>query len=46
MGTYGRFAEPILRRMMEDAHKIGEAKASQPYWDFMNAALADSVSKR
>lgn len=43
---YGRFAEPTLRRLMENAHKIGQAKASQPYWDFMNAALADAGSKR
>lgn len=42
---YGRFAEPTLRRLMENAHKIGQAKASQPYWDFMNAALADAGSK-
>lgn len=43
---YGRFAEPTLRRLMEDAHRVGQAKASQPYWDFMNATLADSTSKR
>ena len=43
---YGRFAEPTLRRLMENAHKVGQAKASQPYWDFMNAALADGTSKR
>lgn len=43
---YGRFAEPTLRRLMEDAHKVGQAKASQPYWDFMNATLANSTSKR
>lgn len=41
---YGRFAEPTLRRLMESAHKIGQAKASQPYWDFMTAALTDSTS--
>lgn len=34
---YGRFAEPVLRRMMEDVHKTGGAKASQPIWDFMAA---------
>ncbi len=43
---YGRFAEPTLRRLMENAHKVGQARASQPYWDFMNAALADGTSKR
>lgn len=43
---YGRFAEPTLRRLMEEAHKVGQARASQPYWDFMNATLADSTSKR
>ncbi|MFN0108073.1 MAG: hypothetical protein ACKVZH_04400 [Blastocatellia bacterium] len=43
---YGRFAEPTLRRLMEEAHKIGQAKASQPYWDFMTATLANSTSKR
>jgi len=43
---YGRFAEPVLRRMMEDAHRSGGAKASQPYWDFMNASLIDLTSKR
>lgn len=43
---YGRFAEPTLRRLMEEAHKVGQAKASQPYWDFMNATLANSTSKR
>lgn len=35
---YGRFAQPILQRMMEDVHKTGGAKASQPIWDFMTAA--------
>ncbi len=43
---YGRFAEPTIRRLMEEAHKVGAAKASQPYWDFMNATLANSTSKR
>ncbi|MEK7831371.1 MAG: hypothetical protein AAB401_09820, partial [Acidobacteriota bacterium] len=43
---YGRFAEPTLRRLMEEAHKVGQTTASQPYWDFMNATLADSTSKR
>lgn len=35
---YGRFAQPILQRMMEDVHKTGGARASQPIWDFMYAA--------
>ncbi len=43
---YGRFAEPTLRRLMENAHKVGQARASQPYWDFMNATLANATSKR
>lgn len=37
---YGRFAHPVLNRMMEDVHKTGGAKASQPIWDFMHAASA------
>lgn len=37
---YGRFAQPILQQMMEAEHKIGGARASQPIWDFMNAAGA------
>ncbi len=46
VGPYGRFAQPILNRMMEDVHKTGGAKASQPIWDFMNAALAELSSNR
>jgi hypothetical protein len=43
---YGRFAEPILRRMIEDAHRASGAKASQQVWDFVNAASANLSSKR
>jgi hypothetical protein len=37
---YGRFAEPVLRRMMDGT------PASQPIWNFMNAAWAEFTSKR
>jgi hypothetical protein len=37
---YGRFAQPVLNQMMEEVHKTGGAKASQPIWNFMHAASA------
>lgn len=37
---YGRFAQPILNRLLEDVHKTGGARAAQPLWDFMYAAGA------
>lgn len=35
---YGRFAQPILFKMMEDVRKTGGPKAAQSIWDFLNAA--------
>ncbi|MEP7336138.1 MAG: hypothetical protein ABI977_00105, partial [Acidobacteriota bacterium] len=46
VAPYGRFAQPILQRMMEDVHKTGGAKASQPIWDFMNTATFNPASQR
>lgn len=37
---YGRFAQPVLYRMMEEVHKTGGPQASQPIWDFLTAASA------
>ena len=43
---YGRFAQPILFQMMEDVHKTGGSKASQPIWDFMYAATLNPRTAR
>jgi hypothetical protein len=46
VAPYGRFADPILRQISENAYKTGDTKASQAMWDFMNAALTNLSSKR
>lgn len=43
---YGRFAQPILNKMMEDQYRTAGAKASQQIWDFMYAAMADSAASK
>jgi len=46
VAPYGRFADPILRQMSENAYNKGDTKASQAMWDFMNFALTNLSSKR